>query len=94
VNVSEFNQLILSLLEEDYYKPIDYLVQELRVEFPEQYHQVMQQFQEEYHLSACGAMMSPITAINYSLNVLIKENKVEKIKEKGQSLWRLKLPVF
>ncbi|WP_089609917.1 hypothetical protein [Dehalobacterium formicoaceticum] len=91
MDFSEFNQLILSLLEKDYFKNIDYLVQELRVEYPDQYHQVMKQFQEEYHLSTCGMMMSPITAVNISLDSLLKESLVEKKTEKGQSLWRLKM---
>lgn len=93
MDISEFNQLILELLEEDYFKNIDYLVQELRVEFPDQYHQVMKQFQEEYHLSGCGTRMSPITAVNISLDNLLKKNQVEKKTENGQSLWRLKPPV-
>ena len=89
MDISGLNKLILELLEADCFKTIDYLVEELRIEYPQQYRQVMKDFQEEYGLSGCGAEMSSITAVNFSLNSLLDEDKVEKKKENGLSMWRL-----
>jgi len=90
VDISKLNKLMLDLLEEDCFKTVDYLVEEFRMEYPHEYRQVMKDFQEEYDLSGCGAEMSPITAVNFSLNSLLGEEKVEKKKENGFSMWRLK----
>ncbi|ATW25144.1 hypothetical protein [Candidatus Formimonas warabiya] len=86
---TELNKLILDLLERDCYKATDHLVEELRVEYPQQYRQVMEAFCKEYDLSGCGAEMSPITVLNVSLNALLKEQKIEKKRENGISMWRL-----
>lgn len=91
MDISVLNKLILDLLEKDSFKTIDYLVEELRMEYPEHYRQVMKDFQKEYDLSVCGAEMSPITAVNLSLNSLLNEEKVEKKIENGINMWKLKI---
>ncbi|MEL7566938.1 MAG: hypothetical protein AAGU27_18930 [Dehalobacterium sp.] len=90
MDISKLNKLMLELLEADCFKAIDYLVEEFRIEYPQEYRQVMKDFQEEYDLSGCGAEMSPVTAVSFSLNSLLDEDKVEKKKENGLSMWRLK----
>lgn len=90
MDISGLNKLLLELLEIDSFKTVDYLVEELRMEYPQQYRQIMEAFRKEYDLSACGAEMSPITAVNFSLNTLLDEEKVEKTRENGLGMWRLK----
>jgi len=89
VDIGALKMLVLELLEPDCYKTVDYLVEELRVEYPRELRKVMSDFQKEYDLSGCGAEMSPITAINAALISLWEEGKVEKKREDGVSMWCL-----
>ncbi|MGI6685936.1 MAG: hypothetical protein ACOX47_10815 [Bacillota bacterium] len=82
------NKLILELLEIDCYKTVDYLVEELRTEYPQEFRRIMKDFLREYDLSGCGAEMSPITVVNSSLNDLMLGGKVEKKREGRLNMWR------
>ncbi|HHT62094.1 MAG: hypothetical protein ACOX4H_10845 [Bacillota bacterium] len=90
MDLVKLNALVLSLLETECSKTVDYLVEELRMEYPEEFKKIMGEFQKEYSLSGCGAEMSPITAVNASLNYLYNEGKVEKERRNGFGMWRLK----
>lgn len=87
--MTELCTLLPKLLEQDFYKTAQYLVEELRVEYPEKYLHIMKVYGAEYDLSACGMHQSPNTAVHEALNLLLKKGLVDKKTENGLTLWRL-----
>lgn len=90
MDIMKVNKVMVNLLETECFKTIDYLVEEFRMEYPQEYRQVIKDFQKENDLRGCGAEMSPITVVNISLNSLWEQDKVEKKMENGINMWRLR----
>lgn len=87
--VLAIEEAVLSLLEQDYYKTTEYLVEELRIEYPLEHQKIRQLYAKKYQLSGCGVHQSPVTAVNHALNSLKKKGLVEKKTENGTGMWRL-----
>ncbi|MDD4752409.1 MAG: hypothetical protein PHT78_04010 [Desulfitobacteriaceae bacterium] len=87
--VIAIEEAVLSLLEQDYFKTTEYLVEELRVEYTLEHQRIRKEYTEKYQLSGCGVHQSPVTAVNHALNSLKKKGLVEKKTENGTGMWRL-----
>lgn len=82
------SRLIMELLEKDNFKTVDYIVEELRVEYSVEFRKISKEFQKKHNLSGCGAVMSPITMVNAALNSLLERGMVEKKMVEGLNMWR------
>jgi len=83
-------QPMLEILEAGCAKSVEFLAEELRMEFPREYQQVMQLFADKYDLSHCGVLQSPLTAINQVMQALQEEGLAARENRDGLILWRLR----
>lgn len=83
---------LLAILETTCAKSTEFLAEELRMEYPQIYQQVMRLFAEKYDLSGCGVHQSPLTAINEVMPILCAESLASRETRNGLTLWRLLSP--
>lgn len=81
-------KLLFELLSCDHSKTTAHLAEELRVEYPSVYKELIICHQQEYNLSGCGAQMSPITVVNHILAGLSEEGLVERKIISSATLWK------
>ncbi|MCW3490947.1 hypothetical protein [Dethiobacter alkaliphilus] len=81
---------LLEFLGGNYQKSAEHLAEELKVEYPQLYKQIIQRFAQEYGLGGCGAQMSPHTAVQQTLASLQKKGLVECEQTNGNVLWQKK----
>ncbi len=83
----ELKKIVVNLLDETTYKLTEHIAEELRLEYPKEYDDVMRYYQVEYGLSACGARNSPLQAVNEALNQLLEEGIAAKKVLDNNYLW-------
>lgn len=86
---NKVKNLLLEFLSPDFGKSATHLVEEIRVEYPEFFNELIVYYQEEYNLSGCGALMSPITVVNQTLASLHDDGLIDKYLKNNASLWKM-----
>lgn len=86
----QMNKLLMELLSTNYKKSAAHLAEELRVEYPNYYTNIMNTYASEFGLSQCGTLMSPITLVMQSLSQLHSDGFVTKTQINGSTLWQKK----
>lgn len=88
--VTQIKTLLQELLSYDYKKTALLLAEELRVEHPALYNEIMVYYSNEYGLGGCGIQMSPLTIVNQALSELFEDGLVQKSPSNGIVLWEKK----
>ena len=78
---------IWELLETNYSQTSEHLVAALEMEYPEVYKKIQESFRNEYG-DGCGMRMSPITAVNNTLEQMLKIKLVERRLDRNNYCWR------
>lgn len=86
----QLKKLLLELLSTDYKKSAAHLAEELRVEYPTYYKNIMDTSATEFGLSQCGTQMSPVTVIMQSLSHIHSDGFVIRTQNNGSALWQKK----
>ena len=83
----KLKNIVINLLDEANYKLTEHIIEELRLEYPKEYDNVMRYYKQEYGLSVCGAKNSPLQAVNEVLNQLLEEGIAAKKVFDNNYLW-------
>ncbi len=86
---TSLKKLLLSVLDKKHYLATEHVVEALRVEYPQQFHNLMDIYAGEHNLSGCGLHMGPLTAVSHALEALAVNSLVEKVIDNGVLMWRL-----
>lgn len=78
---------LLELLSVDYDKTAALVAEELRVEYPALYQDIVNAYASEYNLGGCGAQMSPLTVVHHCLAELHERGQASKTQTNGTTLW-------
>jgi hypothetical protein len=85
---SKLKLVIENLLSEDYYIAAEHIIEEIRIEYPNIYNEILNHYSREYELSGCGINMSPKTAVLNILDFMFENNLIEKKKKNNEIFWK------
>lgn len=83
----KISDILLDLLDPGAEKTATHLTEELRVEYPALYENIIDTWAKTFDLSGCGAQMSPVTVVSQVLCRLHEEGVITKEQKNGDYFW-------
>ncbi len=74
------------------FKTTHHISEELKMEYPEEFNDALEDYREQHDFSTCSTYMSPLMLVGGVLSRMLEEERVERCQLDGENAWRKKSP--